>query len=652
MASKRQKKKNKKRSKWIERRIKTIPKKKGALNYWERRAIEKEIRVKNKTEAYLNSLRAVFDEATKGIIEDIKEHEENSRNDYIYINPFYALNNMVPKDEAQKVFNNMLAFAALFGLTTKIPDLLSKAYSQRKLNRYKMLQLQVMNRLEAIKQAELKGTVEHLKEVYKETYIETAHELYNDTTGVAFIEGMTIEDAEMFLGKSAESISDEAIDKALKEEFHDKTVEKRIEDNNNKFSEEMQKLVVSEIAQGKSIDRIAQTIQAKMGVKMSDAKRIARTEANRYLSDAAFECYKNAGIEEYIFLATLDYKTSEICQGLDQKVFKVEDREIGVNCNPMHPNCRSTTAPKVDVDIPTRVARGSDGKAYEVDGKMNYKEWWNSLSQKEKDRLEFLKKAEKNKKRDKEQYNRLKKKLGNKAPKSFKEFQETKYYTTAEAKTKGEKRRAKKLQKDLDKQSNQEAIVSKKVIEHPSYKDKFKALGESKKVTNIMHKESKKALKHRNKSQNEDLILVNSKTGAIVRNTKSTEDTRVYVTEEMEEMLKNAEPYSIINIHNHPASSPPSISDFRTIWNGKYKYGLIIGHNGTVYKYNVNPEIVKDDKILKNCLKQYETIYKTYQSEGKNINVFFTKPESQSLQEIGFSIEIVEGEHIYGKSNN
>ena len=231
----------------------------------------------------------------------------------------------------------------------------------------------------------------------------------------------------MFIDKSFSVINTDAVEDAMKEKWHGKTFSKRITNNNDEFAEKMQNIFVSEMAQGKSINHIAQTISAEIGIRLDNAKRIARTEANRYLSNATFEGYKNAGIEEYIFLATLDYKTSTLCQELDMKVFKVEDRQIGLNCNPMHPNCRSTTCAKLDVDIDTRVARGIDGKSYEVSGNMNYKEWWNSLTEQERDKMEFLKKSYKNKKRDKEQYNRLKKKLGTKAPRSFKEFQRLKY---------------------------------------------------------------------------------------------------------------------------------------------------------------------------------------------------------------------------------
>ena len=53
--------------------------------------------------------------------------------------------------------------------------------------------------------------------------------------------------------------------------------------------------------------------------------------------------YEECGAEQYEFVAVLDLRTSEICRSLDGKVFYTKDAQQGVNMNPMHPFCRSTT---------------------------------------------------------------------------------------------------------------------------------------------------------------------------------------------------------------------------------------------------------------------------------------------------------------------
>ncbi|HID0855721.1 minor capsid protein [Clostridium botulinum] len=74
-------------------------------------------------------------------------------------------------------------------------------------------------------------------------------------------------------------------------------------------------------------------------------------------------------VKEYEILATLDLHTSKICRLLDGKVFKVSEKEIGVNAPPFHPNYRTTIIPyfpdTLDIE---RIARDYEGEVYYVDG--------------------------------------------------------------------------------------------------------------------------------------------------------------------------------------------------------------------------------------------------------------------------------------------
>ena len=55
----------------------------------------------------------------------------------------------------------------------------------------------------------------------------------------------------------------------------------------------------------------------------------------------------------------------------------------------------------------------------------------------------------------------------------------------------------------------------------------------------------------------------------------------------MKKMVEKAEEHTIISIHNHPNSTVPSLNDINTAWKKKYKYGIIVCHNGNIYKYKV-----------------------------------------------------------------
>ena len=96
------------------------------------------------------------------------------------------------------------------------------------------------------------------------------------------------------------------------------------------------------------------------------------------------QSYKECGVKKYRYLATLDSRTCPICGNLDGKVFAVSEMKIGVNCPPMHPECRCTTVAAIEGQaLEGKERRARDpvtGKTYLVPASMNYQEWYQSLS--------------------------------------------------------------------------------------------------------------------------------------------------------------------------------------------------------------------------------------------------------------------------------
>ena len=61
------------------------------------------------------------------------------------------------------------------------------------------------------------------------------------------------------------------------------------------------------------------------------------------------EAYEKSGVvSKYQFIATLDERTSEICEDMNLRIFNTKDSQVGVNTPPMHSNCRSTTIPYLE----------------------------------------------------------------------------------------------------------------------------------------------------------------------------------------------------------------------------------------------------------------------------------------------------------------
>lgn len=181
----------------------------------------------------------------------------------------------------------------------------------------------------------------------------------------------------------------------------EKNYSERIWDNRTKLVQNLFDAVGQTIARGLSAQQCADMIQKEMNSSYSSAIRLARTEINHICNEAAADAYKDEGIEYYQFLATLDERTSEICQELDGQIFPISEKQVGVNCPPMHPNCRSTIVPVINIDksqskysvthidedgdktFETKKGRIDsqirvskvDGKYKYVPGDITYKEW-------------------------------------------------------------------------------------------------------------------------------------------------------------------------------------------------------------------------------------------------------------------------------------
>lgn len=154
-----------------------------------------------------------------------------------------------------------------------------------------------------------------------------------------------------------------------------------------------------------------------MNVDKSRARVLLQTESARVRSMAEIERYKQMAVSKYQIIATLDDRTSDICQSMDLKVFDTKDYEVEVTAPPFHPNCRSTKVPYYEDNTVTkdgRIARDENGKQYTV-GNLSYSEWAEK----------YVKNPEQLKGYG--QYARYKKVLGDKAPNSFDKFVDMNY---------------------------------------------------------------------------------------------------------------------------------------------------------------------------------------------------------------------------------
>ena len=128
------------------------------------------------------------------------------------------------------------------------------------------------------------------------------------------------------------------------------TFSDRIWANQNELRNNINQTIERALIRGehprKSAASIKRLVRDDYGKANRAADRILVTETSRGQIIAQRESYKEAKIDEYIYLA--ENSACDICSELDEKVFKVKDMVIGVNAPFMHPWCKCSTSAYVE----------------------------------------------------------------------------------------------------------------------------------------------------------------------------------------------------------------------------------------------------------------------------------------------------------------
>lgn len=142
------------------------------------------------------------------------------------------------------------------------------------------------------------------------------------------------------LGAST-AVTPEQIQKIVLMDFHGKNFSERVWGKNGYFRNHKKEIDASMRAiftdmNGYQKERAR--LQKIFETSHAETMRLLKTEVSRVNSQAREQMYKQNGFTHYIYVT--EPGACEICIPLEGREFRVEEREIGVNSAPMHPNCR------------------------------------------------------------------------------------------------------------------------------------------------------------------------------------------------------------------------------------------------------------------------------------------------------------------------
>ena len=331
--------------------------------YWQDRFIEEEERLNKIAGDEFRRQQLEYERAIARINKDIE----------VWYNRI-AKNNDVSLYEAKKMLNDKelkefrwtldeyIKYGEENGIKKDWSKELENASARVHIERLEAMKLQVRGEIEKLYNGRESGFESYLKNLYKDQYNRTAFQIAKGT-GV---------------GTNIYSLNDKLVNTVIKKPWapDGKNFSDRIWEDKDKLINTLHTEMTQAFIRGDSLEKLADKIAEKMKVSKANASRLVYTESAAYSSRARLKSYQDLGIEKYEIVATLDNKTSDICQDMDGKIFDLKDYEVGVTANPFHVRCRTTTAPYFDDMQGERAARNeTTGETEYVPADITYKDW-------------------------------------------------------------------------------------------------------------------------------------------------------------------------------------------------------------------------------------------------------------------------------------
>lgn len=206
---------------------------------------------------------------------------------------------------------------------------------------------------------------------------------------------------------------------------------------------------------------------------------------------------------------------------------------------------------------------------------------------------------------------------------------------------------------------NRSTYIDRNFIFSDRYIEAIKSLKLNKYCTQKILEAARAMTTHHHGDKYEDLYFIDSKTNKMLFRTDYRENEQeVLPTLAMKKMARESE--NIISIHNHPTNSIPSSTDIFTCFCISYEFGLVICHNGTIYKYSTLDEIntaLYDMEAKIFCIRE-EQNNKSYKDKKISYDEYIKKHNrnfdefSNHAYDAGVKIEEVIWNESFGKTNN
>ncbi|MFP5111834.1 minor capsid protein [Bacillaceae bacterium C204] len=250
--------------------------------------------------------------------------------------------------------DNVLSIVAKLFMQYAVDGKLTLA-DLNKYNRLVSIEQQIREEIKNLGGIETKHFNSILTDIYKQSYYQSAFTLEMNTAAVI----------------DFALLKPEFVKEAIAFNWSGVPFSERIWGNNDALVKALRTELTQGIINGDSVDKMARRIRKSFNTSVYNSQRLMRTESARVISSAQEKIYQESGVvQELIYTATLDNKTSEICRNRDGKRWKVDGPKRPKI--PAHPNCRSCWIPAVSNYQPKK---RKDNETKGIVEYKNYEEW-------------------------------------------------------------------------------------------------------------------------------------------------------------------------------------------------------------------------------------------------------------------------------------
>lgn len=170
--------------------------------------------------------------------------------------------------------------------------------------------------------------------------------------------------------------------------------------------------------------------------------------------------------------------------------------------------------------------------------------------------------------------------------------------------------------------------ISPAYIESAAFRKKFDRISTDANLNRLIYKIAKRILYHRSGTSYEDMYWIDLDSKRVIaKEVDSIVESKIVYSRKTHRIVSHTP--GLLAIHSHPNSCPPSVDDFNWSFYNQYAIGIVVCHNGRLFKYSADQEIspgyfrLKVEKYQKIGYNEVDAQLEAIENIRENYDIYF-----------------------------